>query len=58
MKNYQEREFSRTSVRPMMGDVHDFMDAGGMTPWMGEVESRLELRSRAMEGVVAEGGTS
>jgi len=25
------------------------MDAGGTTPWMGEVESRLEQRSRAMQ---------
>jgi len=28
MKNYQEREFSRTAVRPK-GGVHDCMDAGG-----------------------------
>ena len=28
MKNYQEREFSRTLVRPE-GGVHDCMDAGG-----------------------------
>ena len=80
MKNYQEREFSCTSVRPtnrqesrfariapggcgigicrMNGDAHDCMDAGGTTPWMGEVESRLEQRSRATQGAVAEGGTS
>jgi hypothetical protein len=48
MKNYQDREFSRTSVRPK-GDVHDCMDAGGTTPWMGELESRLEQRSRATQ---------
>jgi len=28
MKNHQEREFSRTVVRPK-GGVHDCMDAGG-----------------------------
>jgi len=28
--------------------------AGGTTPWMGEVESRLEQRSRATQGAVAE----
>jgi hypothetical protein len=30
------------------------MDAGGMTSWMREVESRLEQRSRAMHGAIAE----
>jgi len=29
------------------GREHDCMDAGGTTPWMGEVESRREQRSRA-----------
>ena len=32
----------------------DCMDAGGTTPRMGEVESRLEQRSRAMHGAIAE----
>jgi hypothetical protein len=47
------------STAPRTGD--DCKDAGGTTPWMGEVESRLEQRSRAPivdalgeAGVVAE----
>jgi pimeloyl-ACP methyl ester carboxylesterase len=32
----------------------DCKDAGGTNPWMGEVESRLEQRSRATQGAVAE----
>jgi hypothetical protein len=32
----------------------DCMDAGGTTPWMGEVERRLEQPSRATPGAVAE----
>ena len=32
----------------------DCMDAGGTTPGTGEIESRLEQRSRAMHGAVAE----
>jgi L-asparaginase/Glu-tRNA(Gln) amidotransferase subunit D len=35
---------------------HDCMDAGGTTPRMEEVESRLEQRSRATQGTVAEPG--
>jgi len=33
---------------------HDCKDAGGTTPRTGEVESRLEQRSRATQGAVAE----
>jgi len=35
-------------------DPDDYMDVGGTTPRMGEVESRLEQRSRAMQGAIAE----
>ncbi|MFA6162753.1 MAG: cyclic nucleotide-binding domain-containing protein [Methylobacter sp.] len=34
--------------------VDDCVDTGGTTPRMGEVESRLEQRSRAMHGAIAE----
>ena len=37
---------------PAMQD--DCMDAGGTTPWMEEVEPRLEQRPRATQGAVAE----
>ncbi len=64
MKYYQEREFSRTLVRPEDG-VHDCMDGGGTTPRTGEVEQRTEQLPRAPKvgalgdaGAVAEGCTS
>ena len=48
MKTYQDREFSRTSAL-LKGGIHDCMDAEGTTPWMREVESRQEQRSRATQ---------
>jgi len=35
----------------------DCKDAGGTTPWMGEVELRREQQSRAMQGAIAEDNT-
>ncbi|MDP1666431.1 MAG: hypothetical protein Q8L79_15070 [Methylobacter sp.] len=32
----------------------DCTDAGGTTPWMGEVEQRMEQLPRAMQGAIAE----
>jgi excinuclease ABC subunit A len=44
---------NNNSLSPSGGD--DCMDAGGTTPWMEEVEPRLEQRPRETQGAVSEG---
>ena len=57
MKNLQENRFSRPKAA-RQGAAHDCMDAGGTTPWMGEVDRVWNRRSRATQGAVAEGGAA
>ena len=60
--DYNDAEaIAEASQRPNMRFVpiksverHDCMEAGGTTPWMGEVEVSLERKSRATPGAVAE----
>ncbi len=57
MKNRQESQFSRPKAARQAA-AHDCMDAGGTTPWMGEVDRVGNMRSRATQGAVAEGGAA
>ncbi len=42
---YMDVQISRSK------EAHDtYMEVGGTTPWMGEIELRLEQQSRAMPG--------
>ncbi|MGR8940202.1 MAG: class I tRNA ligase family protein, partial [Gammaproteobacteria bacterium] len=43
------------AARFVLMNTDEYRDAGGTTPGMGKVESRLEQRSRATQGAVAEG---